>query len=472
MNTKLVERLQYVTELTPNIYHSLIKEFGKERIHEVVDYCILCELKKDSSYNNQVRLWNCFGYYLSTFEHSVCEKFSLDNLDELKKKRDYTSLEKRKSKKDLLTLEEERIYGFHLLAKPYIELLVDKGEEQDNYIEIDLIKLFSSIKSKEVALYIIEKFRTFYNNFDRNSYFDSKMLEILDSYEKLCVKYKRGVPTNNALINMGLYDENKIIDEDYLVEQVDMYIRYSIARETFINGNMAFITKKAYAFVDDDFSFDDAYQEGYLALLQVVDKFDIRKNFTFTNYADKGLFMYLRTAYIRRTKLFSGAHKLETLKWKLGKSIGELSQKLGRYPTDCEIALDLDISMIRLNEVYRYIEVMYKGTSLNKNVYSDDESETILHDQVADSKINLEDDYIEKDTVNIFMDIINNDLSLQERKLFYDLVIYNKNGEQIGREENVTREAIRQRKNKLCKILSKNDRASWLDGNGDWRIRL
>ena len=472
MSKILVERLKNIVRLTPSIYHEIIKDFGKDRVDEVIDHCILSELEKDFSFKNQVKIWNCFGYYLSTFEHSICEKFSLNKLYDLKKKRKYTSLESRQSNENLLTLEEERVYGFHLLAKPYIELLIDKEEKESNYIEIDLVKLFSSIKSKRVAMYVIDRFRCFYDNFNRNSYFDSNMVKILDSYENLCTKYKNGVPSKQALMKIGLYDENMVIDEEYLIEQVDMYIRYSIAREKFINSNFSFITKKAYAFESDDFSFEDAYQEGYLALLKVIDKFDIRKDAAFVTYADKGLFMYLRAAYIRRTKQFSGPYNLEYLKWKLGKSIGDLSQKLGRYPTDEEIALDLEISMVRLNELYRYIVVLYSGTSLDKNVYSDDASETFLYDHVADNTVNLENDYIDKETINTFIDVINNELDDKNKKLFFELVLAGKSGEQLGKEENVTREAIRLRKNKLCRILSENPKVSWLDGNGSYRIRL
>jgi len=102
---------------------------------------------------------------------------------------------------------------------------------------------------------------------------------------------------------------------------------------------------------------DDVVNEGIIALIDVIDKFDINKNVKFETYASiriKGAIIdYVRKQDWTPRKVKSDAKVLSQAE-------KELNMKLGRAPSDAEIAEFLEMEM----EVYNQIVSSTIGTSI------------------------------------------------------------------------------------------------------------
>ena len=129
-------------------YHRLISCYGKEKINQYFDLEIEKSIQEGISLEE---IWGKFGYYLATLDKNL---FYEDILQQMKK----SSVNKR-DEKSLFSLENEVYYGFHLLKKDYIQIFA----HQDSYVDLDLGKIFSSIKNVDTGKELVKKFRKFYS---------------------------------------------------------------------------------------------------------------------------------------------------------------------------------------------------------------------------------------------------------------------------------------------------------------------
>jgi len=145
---------------------------------------------------------------------------------------------------------------------------------------------------------------------------------------------------------------------------------------------------------------DDVINEGIIALIDVIDKFDINKNVKFETYASiriKGAIIdYVRKQDWTPRKVKSDAKILNQAE-------KELNMKLGRAPSDIEIAEFLNIDM----EEYNHIVTSTIGTSILSF------EELIGEANLRDREIKLdyelpEDIYETKELSKILKESINN----------------------------------------------------------------
>ncbi|HCW80649.1 MAG TPA: FliA/WhiG family RNA polymerase sigma factor [Ruminococcaceae bacterium] len=132
-----------------------------------------------------------------------------------------------------------------------------------------------------------------------------------------------------------------------------LWLRYSQKRETSVRDRL--IEKYSYlvrcialkiAGRYQYFNYmDDIVSEGLIALMDAIQKFDITKNVKFETYAS----IRIRGAmidYIRKQDCFP--RRLKKMAKDINKADEELNQKLGRSPTDSELAAYMHVS----NEEY------------------------------------------------------------------------------------------------------------------------
>jgi RNA polymerase primary sigma factor len=153
------------------------------------------------------------------------------------------------------------------------------------------------------------------------------------------------------------------------------------AKERMINANLRLVVSQARRYQGHGLPMEDLVQEGMLGLIRAVEKFDWRRGFKFSTYGTLWIRQAIQRGLQNHGRTIRVPVHVSQRQVKVRKIEAELSTKLGREPTDEEIAA---VSQIPLEEIAELRELSRAMTSLDQPVSED--GETALGDLLASDR--------------------------------------------------------------------------------------
>ena len=147
------------------------------------------------------------------------------------------------------------------------------------------------------------------------------------------------------------------------------------AKEQMINSNLRLVISNARKYQNLGLPLTDLIQEGVLGLIRASEKFDWRRGFKFSTYATLWIRQSMQRALANTSRTIRIPVHIEQRQRKLAKTERELANKLGRDPTEEELAVAAELD---LAEVIELRNAPQATASLDKPV--DEDGQTALGD--------------------------------------------------------------------------------------------
>jgi RNA polymerase primary sigma factor len=230
------------------------------------------------------------------------------------------------------------------------------------------------------------------------------------------------------------------------------------ALEKLIKANLRFVVSVARNYQNQGLPLGELISEGNLGLIQAAKRFDEKRNFKFISYAVWWIRQAILRALADRSRITRVPLNRIGIIHKVGRTQSKLEQRFRRMPTLEEIAKELGLAE---SEVIEIQKIGNRYLSLDTPVQADDSSQLI--DLLQDENQEMPDSRLiemsMQEGVNKILDTLND----REKKV---LQLYFGVGEEtphtldeIGRRLHLTRERVRQIKEKAIHRLKNSYRS-------------
>ncbi len=233
------------------------------------------------------------------------------------------------------------------------------------------------------------------------------------------------------------------------------------ARAQMIKANLRLVVKIAHDYSNLGLPLLDLISEGNIGLMKAVERFDPKKGGKLSTYAAWWIKQSIKRALANQAKTIRlPVHLVDKIS-KMKRAAHNLSEKLGRDPTDDELAAKLDMPVAKVSQL-RTISV--RPASLDAPIGEDEDtqfSEIVGDEAAADPFEMLLDKTLREDIRELIEELETREAEILTFRFGLDgnkpLTL-----EQVGKQFKVTRERIRQIQNialtKLRRLMEKQDK--------------
>ncbi|MGC9375364.1 MAG: sigma-70 family RNA polymerase sigma factor [Bacteroidales bacterium] len=233
------------------------------------------------------------------------------------------------------------------------------------------------------------------------------------------------------------------------------------ALEKLIKANLRFVVSVSKQYQNQGLSLPDLINEGNLGLIKAAKRFDETRGFKFISYAVWWIRQSILQALAEQARIVRlPLNKIGSIN-KINRALSELEQKYEREPSIDEIAKAIELAPEEIKDAMRSSG---RHISMDAPLTEDEDSdmyEVLLSEESPSPDGNLLNDSLRKEIERALSSLTDREANII--KLYFGL-----NGkhpytlEEIGEEFNLTRERVRQIKEKAIKRLKHTTRSKIL----------
>jgi len=235
-----------------------------------------------------------------------------------------------------------------------------------------------------------------------------------------------------------------------------------MALERLAKANLRFVVSVAKQYQNQGLGLGDLISEGNLGLIKAAERFDETRGFKFISYAVWWIRQSIMQAIAEHARMVRlPLNRIGSLN-KINKTFRELEQQHGREPTNEEMANQLDMTAEQVAET---LKIQSRHISMNAP-FSESEDGGSLLDVLQDEDDVKPDDHLLADSLKLEVNRALNTLTQREREVITYFFGLNSQApltlEEIGMEMGLTRERVRQIKEKAVRRLRHTTRSKTL----------
>lgn len=267
---------------------------------------------------------------------------------------------------------------------------------------------------------------------------------------------------DNSRIARMILSDNELSNENSITLRKTI-LKAKRAKQKLAETNLRLVVSIAKKYVGRGMSFLDLIQEGNMGLMKAVDKYDYNRGFKFSTYATWWIRQAITRAIADQARTIRiPVHMVETIN-KLVRTQRQLVQDLGRDPSNEEIAEQMGIEVIKVQEIRK---IAQEPVSLETPIGEEEDSH--LGDFIEDETAINPDDAANYTMLREQLNDVLSCLGSREKRVLqlrFGLIDGTpRTLEEVGKEFDVTRERIRQIEAKaLRKLKSPNKSESLKD---------
>lgn len=242
------------------------------------------------------------------------------------------------------------------------------------------------------------------------------------------------------------------------------------SQKTLVESNLRLVIPIAKRYFKPGLDFLDLIEEGNMGLMRAVEKFNPHRGIHFSTYATYWIDQAVRRAVEEQAKTIRiPPHVWDAIhKWL--KNLGPLQEKLGRIPTQMEMAKKLKLSASQITNLLSAAKISQGTSSLETPI--DEEGNILIRDIISDKKSSTPESISELLRLHSEIGAALVHLAPRERKIIELRFGLNKNQqhslEEVGKKFKLSRERVRQLEERsLQRLKSIALRMKLIDWEGD-----
>ncbi len=232
------------------------------------------------------------------------------------------------------------------------------------------------------------------------------------------------------------------------------------ALERLVKANLRFVVSVAKQYQNQGLSLGDLINEGNLGLIKAAKRFDETRGFKFISYAVWWIRQSILQALAEQSRIVRlPLNRVGALN-KIGKEFSRLEQEFEREPTAQELADQLNMSV---NEISETIKISGRHLSVDAPFVQGEDNR--LLDVLPNEQQPPPDSELIRESLRVEVQQVLTTLSQRESeviKLYFGLEGQTLTLEEIGEKFNLTRERVRQIKEKAIRRLRHASRSKSL----------